>query len=142
MLPKIILGEYRGTTRVLSNDAHTLKEDVVKAFFEKISLWNLFAGAVIVSILAFSTGMVTFTSSAESAALAQSEAAVVAALTPVCVSASLADPLNVERMASLKDASTYRRVSELGDYGWANMPGTDKVNRDLATACLAELFSA
>ena len=112
-----------------------LKEGKVKALLAKISFWNIVAGAVLITVLAFGTGTVTFTGSAAAAAKAQSSAAVAAALTPVCVAAANADPLRVERLAELSAASAFSRSGKVEGYGWANAPGTDKANKDVAKEC-------
>lgn len=109
---------------------------------ETIKRWlspqSMISGAVIICGLGFGFNVVTFTSSAKSAADVQTRTAVVAALTPICVAAANADPLRDQRLAELQEASSYQRTTIVTDFGWATFPGTDKANSTVAKACVTE----
>lgn len=107
----------------------------MKEFFAKISLWNIAAGVALAIVVGFSTGMVTLSGSAATAANAQARAAVTSALTPVCVAAAQADPLREERLAELTATSAFSRTGKVEGYGWANAPGTETANKDVAKEC-------
>jgi hypothetical protein len=87
-------------------------------------------------IVGFNYGGWYLGSSAETLANRQSNAAVLAALVPVCVSQSQVDP---EGIAKLKAFSAIKSTYEQRDFimktGWATMPKADAPNQDLASAC-------
>lgn len=91
-----------------------------------------------VLIIGFSTGWMVTSGNAEQAASAQSRAAVVAALTPICVAAAQADPkLNVE---SIRAADSWSRDDLVKDAGWATFAGSDSPNQAVAEACARALM--
>lgn len=68
-----------------------------------------------------------------------SDAAVTAALVPVCLDKSNRDPSRDARIALLRQASLTTWRDLLMDTGWATMPGSQVADRDLAQACLIAL---
>lgn len=64
---------------------------------------------------------------------------VVAALVPICIKQSSQDPQVVERLAQLREATSYERSNMLMKAGWAKMPGSSDPNRNVAKACMAKL---
>ena len=87
----------------------------------------------------FSWGGWMTQSGADEMANERAAADVTAALVPVCLEASQADPDRVEKLATIKDAASYRRGDAVMATGWAVPPGQDASNRALAVACLVEL---
>ena len=119
--------------------------DAVKGFFARwLPIRGLIVGAVAISAIALGFNWVTFTGSATKMAADQSKAAVVAALTPVCIAKANADPQMAELIAEIKDASSYgsARTSKLLDFGWTKLPGVDKANDNVAQACVKALLAA
>lgn len=106
----------------------------------KPAIMGAIAGGIATMIVGFNYGGWYLGSSAETLANRQSNAAVVAALVPVCVSQSQVDP---EGIAKLKAFSAIKSTYEQRDFvmkaGWATMPKADGPNQDLASACAGVL---
>ncbi|MGE4219886.1 MAG: hypothetical protein AB7G39_10600 [Alphaproteobacteria bacterium] len=66
-------------------------------------------------------------------------AAVVSALTPICVAQAKGDPDMDAKMAELKAAGWYGRPDLVMQDGWATMPGAAKPNKAVADACVDKL---
>lgn len=97
------------------------------------------AGAVALAIVGFTWGGWMTASKAAMAASNQSEAAVVAALLPICVQQAGADPNTVAKIAEIKGASSYQRSEMVTNAGWATMPGATGADRGVARACAEAL---
>jgi len=107
----------------------------------KPAIVGAIAGAVVTMILGFSQGGWYTGGSAERLASQRSEAAVVEALTPICVSQSKLDPESVAKLAQLVAMKTsYEQRDFVMKAGWATMPAAAQPDRDLASAC-AEVLS-
>ena len=52
---------------------------------------------------------------------------------------SRADNQRVAKLATIREASSFKRRDAVMETGWATMPGTDGPNRDLAQACIEGL---
>ena len=102
----------------------------------KPAIMGAIAGGIATMIVGFNYGGWYLGSSAETLAQKKSDAAVVAALVPVCVSQSQADP---EGGTKLKAFSAIKSSYDQRDFvlkaGWATMPKADAPNQDLASAC-------
>lgn len=72
-------------------------------------------------------------------AMAMSRESVVASMVPVCLDMACSDPARVEKLETIRAASTYQRRDAVMAAGWATVPGTDAPDRDIAQACLAAL---
>ena len=100
-------------------------------------------GAIATALLGFSYGGWVSGSSAQQMADRQSAAAVTAALLPVCISQSQADP---EALAKTQHVgalgSPYERRAFVMRTGWATMPAAQSPNSDLAAACAEVLAKA
>lgn len=92
-------------------------------------------GAVVVSIIGFTWGGWVSASTAAKMAETRARADVVTALVPFCVARSEADPTGAETIAAIRKAESYARDDILIKAGWATMPGSDRPDRQLATAC-------
>jgi hypothetical protein len=74
--------------------------------------------------------------SAEAMANKRADIAVTAALLPVCLTQSKADPNGVTKLAEFRAiASSYAQHEYLVKSGWATFPGSETANSDMATAC-------
>jgi hypothetical protein len=93
-------------------------------------------------IVGFSYGGWMLGSSAETLAQQRSATAVTAALVPVCVGQSKADPEFAGKLTQLKTlTSTYQQREFIMDAGWATVPAADKPNSALAEACAKVLLA-
>ena len=91
-------------------------------------------GAVVAMIVGFSWGGWTLQSNAQKLADQKAEAAVVTALTPICVD-KFEHAADAKRtLAALKAEDTWKRDSFISKGGWATFPGNTP-NRDVAEAC-------
>ena len=95
-------------------------------------------GAIALAIGGFSWGGWVTGGAARTMAADQS-AAVVAALSLICVDQSKRDPQLAERVAALKTASSWNRGDLVMKNGWATMPGTTEGNSQVARDCAAKL---
>lgn len=105
----------------------------------KPGVYGAVIGAAIFGIVGFGWGGWVTGGTAHDRAVAMSRDDVVAAMVPVCLDLSRADPDRAAALAGIREAQAYRRRDVLMATGWATMPGTDAPNRDLAQACLASL---
>ena len=100
-------------------------------------------GAVTTALVGFNYGGWVSGSSAEQMANQRSISAVTAALLPVCVSQSKADPEATAKTAQLGALSSwYERRDFVMKAGWATMPAAQSPNSDLAAACAELLVKA
>jgi hypothetical protein len=77
---------------------------------------------------------------AEQMANDRAEAAVTAALVPVCLAQSKADPSGVTKLAEFKAiTSSYDQQEYLVKSGWATFPGSKTANDKVAEACASAL---
>ncbi|OGA72586.1 MAG: hypothetical protein A3G81_21470 [Betaproteobacteria bacterium RIFCSPLOWO2_12_FULL_65_14] len=105
-------------------------------------LWGAAAGAIALSIVGFNWGGWVTGSTAEKTAGARAEAALVAALTPICVAQFRTAPKAQASLVALKETKDWERGEYVSKGGWATMPGTPAAtepNRDVATACAEAL---
>jgi len=98
-------------------------------------------GGITTVLVGFNYGGWVSDSSAERMANQRSTAAVIAALLPVCISQSKADPEAIAKTQHLSALSFwYDRRDFVMKTGWATMPAAQSPNGDLAEAC-AELVA-
>jgi hypothetical protein len=106
----------------------------------KPGAWGIVVGSVLTMILGFSWGGWTTNSTANRLASDKSTAAVTAALVPVCLEKSKADPAVVKKMGALRAlTSSYDQRDLVLKDGWATIGGGEG-NRDVAEACVTELL--
>lgn len=105
----------------------------------KPGIYGAVIGAALVGIVGFSWGGWVTGSTANDRAMTMSRDDVVASMVPVCLDLAQSDPARAEKLATIRDATTFQRRNALMEAGWATMPGTDTPNRDIAQACLEEL---
>ncbi|MGR3622412.1 hypothetical protein [Pseudophaeobacter sp.] len=96
-------------------------------------------GAVAITVTGFSWGGWMTESGANSMAGSRSHNELIAAMVPVCVNMALQDADRTAKLATIRDATTYKRRDAVIAAGWATVPGTETPDRDLAQACLAGL---
>jgi hypothetical protein len=114
------------------------------------SAWSWTKARIVVSIIvAAATMFIGFryggwmtSGSAEAMANKRADVAVTAALLPVCLAQSKADPNGVTKLAEFRAiASSYEQHEYLVKSGWATFPGSETANSDVATACANALKS-
>jgi dienelactone hydrolase len=96
-------------------------------------------GAAALAIIGFTWGGWVTAGTAKQMAADHAKLEVAAALVPICLSQSSQDPLFVETLNQLKNASSYQRSDMLMKAGWATMPGTNEPDRNVAKACMEKL---
>ena len=100
-------------------------------------------GAITTALVGFGYGGWVSGRSAEQMGIRQSTAAVIAALLPVCLSQSKADPEAIAKTQHVGAlGSLYERRALVMRTGWATMPAAQSPNSDLAAACAEVLATA
>jgi hypothetical protein len=125
---------------------HELKEALMRQRLESVWAWTK-ARIVSSLIVAAATIFVGFHyggwmtgGGAEEMANRQAQAAVTAALVPVCVAQSKADPNGVTKLIEFRAiTSSYEQHEYLMKSGWATFPGSDTANDRVAEACASAL---
>jgi hypothetical protein len=106
----------------------------------KPGVWGFIGGSVVTMVLGFGWGGWTTGGTAERLATERSSVAVTAALVPVCLEKSKADPAVAKKMGALKElTTTYERRDAVAKGGWASVGGGD-ANGEVAEACATELL--
>jgi hypothetical protein len=101
--------------------------------------WGFVIGAIFTMIVGFNWGGWTTSSSTDRIAMERSTAAVTAALVPVCLEKSKADPAAAKKLGALKAlTSSYDQRDAVVKDGWATI-GAGEANRDVAEACASQL---
>lgn len=105
----------------------------------KPGIFGALFGAAFVGIVGFSWGGWMTGSSAEKMAGQMADDKVIAALVPFCIDMSLTDNQRIAKLATIREASSFKRRDAVMEAGWATTPGSDGPNRDLAQACIEGL---
>jgi hypothetical protein len=110
----------------------------------KPAAWGAVAGALACVVVGFSWLGWEFSSTAEKQANQRAEAAVVVALTPICVAKFHEQADAATKLAEFnKVSSSWDRRSLIEKGGWAAMPGsTTTTTSAVAAACAEKLGSA
>ena len=106
----------------------------------KPGAWGVLVGAVGYAIVAFSAGWIVTSQSATDMADRQSDAAVVASLTPICVAQFKTAGEEKVHVAALGKEDSWERGTYVAKQGWATMPGSAKPNNAVADACAEKLM--
>ncbi|MHC8494478.1 hypothetical protein ACTU44_17440 [Thalassospira sp. SM2505] len=112
------------------------------ATWVKPAIWGGVVGAVLITIVGFSTGSVVSGSTAEKMAETSSKESVIAAMAPVCVAQfkTLTPNNQMAELAALKEESSYKRDDFVIAKGWATMPGSEEPRNDIAQRCASLLM--
>ena len=105
----------------------------------KPGIYGAVLGAAFIGIVGFSWGGWMTGGNANKMANEMAQDEVIAALVPFCLDMSRTDNERIAKLATIRDASTFKRRDALMATGWATMPGADAPNRDLAQACMEGL---
>jgi hypothetical protein len=103
-------------------------------------LWGATAGAVALAVFGFNWGGWVTGGTAARLADARAETAMVAALSPICVTQFQASDKAQASLAALKKTSQWEQADYVRNGGWATMPGSSaEPNRQVAAACAEAL---
>src|SRR5690349_6336193 len=105
----------------------------------KPALWGAVAGAVAISMIGFSSMGWTLGSKAERMASDHAESAVVSLLAPICVEKFQQQANSAAKLIEFKKAASWDQRALIEKGGWAAMPGTEKMNSAVASACVDKL---
>lgn len=106
-----------------------------------IVFWSLIAVMVLTMIVGFNWGGWVTGGTAQKMAELTAKNAVVQRLAPMCVNQFNQDPAKEQKLAELKDMSTYKRGGYVEKQGWATMSGEVKPDRNIAAECAKLLVS-
>jgi hypothetical protein len=99
------------------------------------------AGAAAAMIIGFNWGGWVTGGTAKDMTQKSSTAAVIAALSPICVDKFQRSAEASANMTELKKVSSYQQGSFIEKGGWATLPGSDAANSSVAQACANMLSS-
>lgn len=105
----------------------------------KPGIYGAVFGAAFIGLLGFTWGGWMTASNAQSMANELAEKQVIAALVPICLDISEKDSAKSAKLATIRDASSFRQRDAVMEAGWATVPGADAPNRALAQACIEGL---
>ena len=104
----------------------------------KPGVWGAVIGSILTMIVGFSWGGWTTSGTAQQLALKQADAAVTAALVPICLAGEKADVARAKKLGELTAiASSWEQTEFVMKTGWATFPGQADPNRAVAEACAA-----
>ena len=98
-------------------------------------------GAIATLFVGFYWGGWVTGGAAKEATQRSSTAAVVAALSPICVDKFQRSAEATSNMTELKKVSSYQQGTFIEKGGWATLPGSDAANSSVAQACANMLNS-
>ena len=107
----------------------------------KPGIWGAVIGGILTMIVGFSWGGWTTGSTANQSAMKRADAAVTAALVPICLAQEKSDGVKGKKLGELKAiTSSYEQTEFVMKSGWATFPGKEDPNRDVAEACASQLL--
>ena len=105
----------------------------------KPAAWGAVAGAVAISVIGFSQFGWTLGSTAERMAADRAESAITSVLAPICVEKFQQQTDAAAKLIEFKKAASWDQRALIEKGGWATIPGTEKMNSAVATACAEKL---
>ena len=107
----------------------------------KPGVWGVVIGSILTMIVGFSWGGWTTGSTANQLALKSADAAVTAALVPICLAQQKLDAGKGKKVGELKAmTSSYEQTEFVMKTGWATFAGKEEPNRGVAEACASALL--
>ncbi|MGH7348514.1 MAG: hypothetical protein ACREI6_00760 [Candidatus Rokuibacteriota bacterium] len=107
----------------------------------KPGIWGAVIGSILTMIVGFSWGGWSTSSTARQVAMRQADAAVTAALVPICLAEQKADAARAKKLGELTAlTSSYEQTEFVMKTGWATFPGQEDPNREVAEACASALL--
>lgn len=108
----------------------------------KPGIWGAVVGSILTMVVGFSWGGWATSSTAHQEAMRQADAAVTAALLPICLGREKADADRAKKLGDLTAiTSSYDRTEFVMNAGWATFPGEPDPNRPVAEACASALLN-
>jgi len=104
--------------------------------------WGAAAGGIALAIVLFATGWAVRSDTADRNARSMSQTAVTENLAKICVAQFEAVADKAEKLAALKQTSTWQRGTYVSEQGWATMPGSDAAASQVASECAELLLKA
>lgn len=104
---------------------------------KKVVFWFSVASIILTMIVGFNWGGWVTGGTAKTMA----QAAIVQRLAPICVSQFNQDPEKEQKLAELKDTSTWQRRTYIEKQGWATISDETKPNSQVAEACAKLLIN-
>ena len=108
----------------------------------KPAVWGAIIGSVGTMIVGFSWMGWVLGGTAERLAAERTNAAVVVALTPSCVSRFMQQPQAAAKLKELQAIDTWKQREFLEAGGWATQSGEQAPNSGVANACAEQLIKA
>jgi hypothetical protein len=105
-----------------------------------VVFWSWIASVVLTMIIGFTWGGWVTGRTARTMAEDMAEDAVIERLAPICVAQFNQDPEKDQKLAELRETSSYQRRAYVQDQGWATMPGEEEPNREVADECVRLLM--
>ena len=108
----------------------------------KPAIWGGIIGAVLITIVGFSTDTVVSGSTAQEMADNSAKQSTISAMAPICVAQfkTMTPNNQLEQLAALRDESSYKRDDFVIAKGWATMPGNAEPTDEIAAACAGLLM--
>ncbi len=114
---------------------------MVQPVWLKPGIWGAVVGAVLTMILGFGWGGWATSGAASRMAVKQADAAVTAALVPICIAGQKADAAHVKKLGELTAIqSPWEQTEFVMKTGWATFPGQVEPNRAVAEDCASALL--
>ena len=101
----------------------------------KFGLWGFVAGAGVAMIIGFNWGGWTTSSTTQK----MSEEAVLASRVAICVAQFMSDPGRQTAIKEFQGTEIYQRSDLIEKGGWDRMPGQEKGDWGVSSACVAGL---
>ncbi len=112
----------------------------VQRAWMKPGIWGAIIGSVLTMIVGFSWGGWTTSGTANQLAIQRADAAVTAALVPICLAREKGDATKGKKLGELRAITTsYEQTDFVMKTGWATFPGQADPNRGVAEACASAL---
>jgi aminoglycoside phosphotransferase (APT) family kinase protein len=108
----------------------------------KPAVWGAIVGSVITMIVGFSWMGWVLGATAERMAVERTNAAVVVALTPSCVSRFMQQPNAAAKLKELRTIDSWKQREFVEAGGWATSSGEKGPNSGVANACAEQLIKA
>jgi hypothetical protein len=108
----------------------------------KTVLWSAVGGAIVWWIVLGAAWGWMSPGSAEKMAEARADAAVLKALTPMCVAKFQQASDKEQKLKGLQSTGAWRRDDFVIEQGWATLPGSEEPWRQVAEACAERILAA
>jgi hypothetical protein len=104
-------------------------------------VWAIIASIALTMLIGFTWGGWVSAGGSTQAGAVVARDAVVQRLAPICVAQFEQDPARDAKLVELMALSASQRTQYVQDQGWATMPGEERPDRQVASAC-ANLLTA